>query len=138
MRFIVGVILFLPLFCSQTVLSEPTPTIKYLMNEPVSMLDWGIYNMAQRLRPLQEHKDVIHVLDTEAWICYRKGDYEKARDILLGVEEKARDMPVISYHLGMILLQLGEKEKAMGYLESAVNSKETFPGIEEARAVLEQ
>ena len=67
MRFIVGVILFLPLFCSQTVLSEPTPTIKYLMNEPVSMLDWGIYNMAQRLRPLQEHKDVGDVSVDYVW-----------------------------------------------------------------------
>lgn len=30
--------------------AEPTAPIKYLMNEPVSMLDWGIYRMGNALR----------------------------------------------------------------------------------------
>jgi tetratricopeptide (TPR) repeat protein len=91
------------------------------------------------IRPLvQKYKDVAQLLDTEAWIYYRKGDYEKARDILLGVVEKVRDIPVANYHLGMILLHLGEKEKAREYLQLAVNSKEPFPGKEEAKNALEQ
>ena len=30
--------------------AEPTASIKYLMNEPVTMLDWGIYRMGNALR----------------------------------------------------------------------------------------
>jgi hypothetical protein len=29
--------------------AEPTSSIQYLMNEPVSMLDWGIYRITNRL-----------------------------------------------------------------------------------------
>ena len=37
--------------------AEHTAPIKYLMNEPVSMLDWGIYRHGKRL----EHSRVLRV-----------------------------------------------------------------------------
>ena len=38
-------VLLVALAHSQIVLAEPTPTIKYLMNETVTMLDWGLYKL---------------------------------------------------------------------------------------------
>jgi len=49
-RFTIYVVSILILATSQIVLAEPTPTIQYLMDEPVSMLDWGIYQMDKWLK----------------------------------------------------------------------------------------
>ena len=40
---------------AETCPAEPNPTIKYLMNEPVTMLDWGMYKLALYLN--QEFRD---------------------------------------------------------------------------------
>ncbi|MBU4186444.1 MAG: tetratricopeptide repeat protein [Proteobacteria bacterium] len=85
---------------------------------------------------VEKFKDNLEVADTAAWICYRKGDLEKARDLLLGVEEKLGDRPTVSYHMGMIYLGLGEKGRAKEYLQMALKSKEGFPNRKDAeRAV---
>lgn len=50
------------LFCflaSPKAIGEPTPTVNWLMNEPVSMLDWGIYKMKQKLILSQYHPKSI-------------------------------------------------------------------------------
>ena len=77
-----------------------------------------------------------HILDTAAWIYFRQGNFSKALDLLVGVEDKVKKAPLISYHLGMIYFELGEKEKAEEYLERSVGSKEEFPGKKEAREAL--
>lgn len=52
--------------------------------------------------------------------------------------EKARDMPVIHYHLGMIYLRLGEKERARESLRLALKGPEPFQGRKEAERVLKE
>jgi len=44
------------------------------------------------------------------------------------VEDKVKEAPIIQYHLGMIHLKLGEKEKASEYLNGALTSKGDFDG----------
>ena len=87
-------------------------------------------------KPLRERSEVPSIVDTAAWIHYRLGDYEKARDLMLGVEDKIGDSGVLNYHLGMILLNLGDREKAAVRLKKAVESEGDFPGKEEARKEL--
>ena len=54
------------------------------------------------------------------------------------IEEKARNVPTIHYHLGMVYLGLGEKGKANNYLQMAVKSKEDFQGKKEAEKILKE
>jgi len=45
-RWAICLIIILSLFIiPQSVRSEPTPAFQYLMNEPVSMMDWGLYQL---------------------------------------------------------------------------------------------
>ena len=84
---------------------------------------------------LEKFKDNPYVVDTAAWIYYRKGDFEMAKGMLLGVEEKAQNGAIFNYHLGMICLRLGEKDKAKQYLNLAINSDQPFPGRTEAETL---
>lgn len=89
------------------------------------------------LRPLQrKHPNVPQIMDTAAWISYRKGELEKARDILAPFAAKTRQMSTIQYHLGMIYLGLGEKEPAAEALAAALEDGRDFPGKDEARRSL--
>jgi Tfp pilus assembly protein PilF len=55
---------------------------------------------------------------------------------LTGVVEKAPDVPVFNYHLGMAYLKQGNKQAAKEYLSKAVGEKYTYTGIDEARKAL--
>ena len=85
---------------------------------------------------IEKYKEIPHIQDTGAWVYYRQGEYEKARELLSRVEGKAGDNPAMSYHLGMIYLKLGEKAKARKNLQQALNSKEPFHHREEAKKAL--
>lgn len=74
--------------------------------------------------------------DTAGWVYYRRGDYDKAVEILKGVVEKAPQVPVFQYHLGMAYLKQGDKAAARAHLGKAVGEKATYPGIDEARKAL--
>lgn len=47
--------LLISLLCisiTDSAFAEPSPTVRYLMNEPVSRLDWGIYQLQKELEEL--------------------------------------------------------------------------------------
>ncbi len=75
-------------------------------------------------------------LDTAGWVYYRKGDYDKAAEILKGVVEKAPQVPVFQYHLGMTYFKLGDKAAASEHLTRATDTETAYEGIDEARATL--
>ena len=87
---------------------------------------------------IEKHRDVPSLLDTAAWVYYKKGEYEKARTLLLPVEEKGRQIPEMAYHLGMIHARLGEKAKAREFLNLALSSREDFTGRKDAEKALEE
>lgn len=51
MKRIIPIILIL-LSLSSVSYSEPTPTLQYLINEPVSMLDWGLFQLNNKLNEI--------------------------------------------------------------------------------------
>jgi len=75
-------------------------------------------------------------LDTAAWVYYRKGDYDKAAEILKGVVEKAPKVPVVQYHLGMVYYKQGTRPAAREHLTKATDGDYDYQGVEEARAML--
>jgi tetratricopeptide (TPR) repeat protein len=85
---------------------------------------------------LEKYGNVPHVVDTGAWVYYRKGDYEKAKSLILSNYESASRFPAVQYHLGMTYLRLGDKDKAKNHLQIALQSKEQFPGRVEAEKEL--
>ncbi|MBW2637119.1 MAG: tetratricopeptide repeat protein [Deltaproteobacteria bacterium] len=82
-------------------------------------------------------KGNLSLTDTIAWIYYRKGQYEKARDLLLASQEDV-SIPAINYHLGMIFSRLDEKERAKKYLQVALETQSAFPGREDAESELKK
>jgi len=52
------------------------------------------------------------------------------------MDEEDRQVPVVSYHLGMIYEALGDREQAKKYLELALGNGSKFPGKDEAEKTL--
>jgi tetratricopeptide (TPR) repeat protein len=72
------------------------------------------------------------IMDTLGWICYRKGDYQKAAQLLERSAQKMGANPLIRYHAGMALYRSGKADQARAHLRFAAESRESFPGKEEA------
>ena len=83
-------------------------------------------------------KGNLSLTDTIAWIYYRKGEYEKARDLLITSQEDDITIPAVNYHLGMIFSRLDEKELAKKYLQVALETQSAFPGREDAELELKK
>jgi tetratricopeptide (TPR) repeat protein len=91
-------------------------------------------NLAQ---PLATTNDP-YMLDTVAWIAYKQGRYEKSRELLLKVNGLNPNLAVSQYHLGMVYFKLGDKLQAKEYLQNAINKKENFNGLADAKEALQQ
>ena len=99
---------------------EPTP----------ENLQWA----ERKLYPLiKKYPDRPEIIDTLAWVQYRKGNYTGALRLLKDLEEKGNLSPVISYHLGCIYYRLGREKEALIYLYKALSQKEQFVGRKEAQ-----
>ncbi len=70
--------------------------------------------------------DSPSILDTEAWILYKMGQYQKALEVINQAFVKEQTMPVFLYHKGLILKSLGKKEQAREVLSQALKTKEPF------------
>ena len=90
-----------------------------------------IASAAYRMKPGQGS-----VIDTLAWIHYKKGETTQA----LGLYEKliaaAPDDPVINYHMGVVLEKSGDKKLAKEKLQIATQDDKPFYGREHAEAML--
>ncbi len=86
---------------------------------------------------LDKYREEPVLMDTAAWVYYRAGEYDKALELLTGVEEKIKQVPEALYHLGMINKELGNREKALSYLQEALAS-EKFVAPKDAEAALQE
>lgn len=77
-------------------------------------------------------------VDTLGWLQYRAGDLPQARANLERAVRLQPNVPQLQYHLGMVLRDLGAREEARKALQSAVVEGATYPGVDEARAALQQ
>lgn len=76
------------------------------------------------------------VLDTLGWSEYRRGNYQKAVELLEKSRGKRPGHQIANYHLGMAYLGAGQKELARACLTRAVSGG-GFPGKAEALAALQ-
>ncbi len=75
-------------------------------------------------------------LDTLGWVDFKLGDYTQAVLLLNRATERAPQVAIFQFHLGMALHRRGDVALARPYLQKAVESKAQIPGIEEARKIL--
>ena len=96
----------------------------------------SIARATELARRLEKSQNPLY-LDTVGWADYRAGKYQQAAEILARAAAGS-DEPVIQYHLGMALRQVGQEEAARAHLKRAVEAKADFPGRSEAVALLGQ
>lgn len=75
------------------------------------------------------------ILDTLAWIDYRLGDYQSAKDLLIKAKADTSDSPQLRFHYGAVLMALGEKDAGRSALKGALG-RAAFPGQAEAEHLL--
>jgi tetratricopeptide (TPR) repeat protein len=83
-----------------------------------------------------ENSDQPVYVDTLGWAQYKAGNIQKAVELLKRAADKAPDIPVIRYHLGLAYQQQGDKAAARTNLEAALKRAPNFPEADSARAAL--
>jgi tetratricopeptide (TPR) repeat protein len=76
------------------------------------------------------------VQDTLAWIYFKQGNLQQARQLLTDAIAESPDNPVLNYHLGAVLAQSGSLLEAREKLTAALAANELFQGREEAEKLL--
>ncbi len=71
--------------------------------------------MALKMKP-----ESASVLDTVGWVYLKLGDYEKAEGFAARALAQNPEHPVMNYHLGVILHQMGKRDEARERLRKAV------------------
>lgn len=77
-----------------------------------------------------------NMLDTVAWIAYKQGNFDKAKEIMAKSIERDAQSPIANYHMGMIYYKMNDPVKAREHLQKAVDKKVEFDGLAEAKEVL--
>ena len=72
-------------------------------------------------------------IDSLAWVYYRRGEYEKALELMESLaEEFIKADADVAYHMGAVYAALGQAEQARVYLEQAA------PQVKEAKRLLKK
>ena len=77
-------------------------------------------------------------LDTLAWLHYLAGDPGRGRAIQIRVVERAPQVPVFQYHLGMMYAKSGDSAKAREHLAKALEQGTDFTESPAARQALQE
>jgi Flp pilus assembly protein TadD len=77
------------------------------------------------------------LIDTAGWVQYRSGNYGRSVELLEKAAGLGLEAPEHEYHLGMAYLKVGRIDEGRALLAQAIDSGTDFPGIEEARAALQ-
>jgi len=77
-----------------------------------------------------------YLLDTVGWVKFKAGKVDVAIVILKEVASKLPKVGEVQYHLGMAYFKKNNLAEAKKYLQYAINSKQNFSGIEEAKTTL--
>lgn len=74
--------------------------------------------------------------ETLGWVNYRLGNLKEAKRLIEEAMAMGLDLPQVQYHIGMIYLALGEKDRAQQALSKAVAGTQDFPGLDVAKKTL--
>jgi Flp pilus assembly protein TadD len=98
----------------------------------------GDLDEALRLAQVAQEKlpDLPNVLDTLAWVHYKKANYPAAIDLLRNCVGKDPKNAVYQYHLGMAYFKSGDRQRARTSLTEALKLSPSFAGSEEAKQTL--
>lgn len=94
--------------------------------------------LAQKLADQLSATSVPTVMDTRGWVKFKSGDFHAAESLLQEAVDRSPGAPELRYHLAMAQLRSGESQAAQQNLQSALQSPQTFAGMDDARAVLAQ
>ncbi|MGI9289995.1 MAG: tetratricopeptide repeat protein, partial [Gammaproteobacteria bacterium] len=99
--------------------------------------DDASYERALGLAIQFKDSDNAAFLDTLGWVYYRLGEYDEAVTYLKQSVDKAGQVPILRYHLGMAYMAAGDNDKAKAELEAALEDPEIdFTGVDEAKEAL--
>ena len=102
------------------------------------------YSLAERNKRLDEAERLVSralslspgdraFADSLAWVYYRKGEYQKALDLLEGLDKDFIEANAdVAYHLGAVYAALGQPQQALPYLQQAA------PEVKEAQKLLKR
>jgi tetratricopeptide (TPR) repeat protein len=74
--------------------------------------------------------------DTIGWVSYKLGDYDDAINHITKAVEKAPNINIFNYHLGMAYKMSGDKQNAKTYLEKSLSDNNNFKEKKQAEAAL--
>lgn len=77
-----------------------------------------------------------YLLDTVGWVKLQAGQVDTAIRALQQAASKLPKVGEVQYHLGMAYYRRKDIVSARQYLEQAVNTKQKFTGLEEAKTIL--
>jgi tetratricopeptide (TPR) repeat protein len=92
--------------------------------------------LTEALDPIQKFADSRNpsILDTIAWLNYRLGSYQSAKDLLVRANADKSANAQLRFHYGAVLIALGDKEAGRTMVKATLN--QTFPGREEAEQLM--
>jgi uncharacterized protein HemY len=64
------------------------------------------------------------------------GHQDDALRVIQRAVSEAPQHPILNYHLGMAHFKAGHRLEAQVHLRKALNAKQPFPGMDEAKSVL--
>ncbi len=97
------------------------------------------YERALELSKGFEDSNQGALLDTLGWAYYRNGNYDHAIRLLEAAVAANDGIALLHYHLGMALTKAGMVQRGRDALKKSLSmTEDEFPGIEDARATLEQ
>jgi tetratricopeptide (TPR) repeat protein len=100
--------------------------------------DSAALEKARQVADRFQASDSPALLDTVAWVYYRLGQYQDASSFMQRVMTSKTITPQMHYHYGALLLKQGDKDKAREELKKATVDGVSYPGIEDAKAMLSQ
>jgi tetratricopeptide (TPR) repeat protein len=78
--------------------------------------------MAQKAK--SQAPELPSITDTLAWVMFKKGNYSGAIPLLQECVQKVPDSAEYHYHLGVVLVAAGQKDKGKSQLQAALQMKQ--------------
>ena len=101
-----------------------TPDAGVIINNLASLLadyrtDQASLDRAYQISRRLESIAIPQYKDTLGWIAYRRGEYDRAADLLKAVVKDLPNEPIARYHLAMTLVALKRNEDAKSEFDAA-------------------